>query len=84
MGNHQSQREIQEEALNTKIVLVENPPILTTEQKTILRKTWAKMQSKIEAVGVVTFLNLFETHPRTLKPFLHHINSVKEIELDEW
>jgi hypothetical protein len=38
----------------------------------------------MESVGVIAFLNLFETHPETLKPFLPHINTVKEMEMDEW
>ena len=44
----------------------------------------SKLHRDMESVGVVTFLNLFETHPETMKPFLPHINSVKEKELDEW
>jgi hypothetical protein len=44
----------------------------------------SKLHRDMESVGVVTFLNLFETHPETMKPFLPHINSVREKELDEW
>jgi hypothetical protein len=59
-------------------------PKISAEQKVILRSTWQKLQKKMDAVGVVTFLRLFETHPETLQPFLHHINAVKEMEMDEW
>lgn len=62
----------------------EEAPQFTEDQKSILRCTWTKLHSKIETLGVVTFLRLFETHPKTLTPFLHHINSVKELEMDEW
>ena len=64
--------------------LMEDLPRLDRKQKLLLQKSWTKLHSKMDAVGVVTFLRLFETHPKTLKPFLHHINSVKEMEMDEW
>ena len=38
----------------------------------------------MESVGVVTFLNLFETHPETLRPFIQDVYSMKELELNEW
>ena len=58
--------------------------MLTAEQKTILKWSWSKVRLATESVGAVTFLNLFETHPETLKPFLPHVNTVSQIELDEW
>lgn len=71
--------------LEEVIIIHEEPqPVISEAQKTILRKTWVKLQKKMDAVGVVSFLRLFETHPETLRPFLHHINAVKEIEMDEW
>ena len=57
---------------------------ISEKQKMLLRDDWTILRSSLESVGVVTFLNLFETHPETMKPFLPHINSVKEKELDEW
>ena len=64
--------------------LMEDLPRLDRKQKLLLQKSWTKLHSKMDTVGVVTFLHLFETHPKTLKPFLHHINSAKEMEMDEW
>ncbi|TRY75181.1 hypothetical protein TCAL_16877 [Tigriopus californicus] len=57
---------------------------LSPEQKSCLRSCWVDLQSNIESVGVVTFLKLFETHPETLKPFIPDVNSVRELELNEW
>ena len=54
------------------------------EQKDILRKTWSVLQSDMESLGTVTFLKMFETHPETLKPFIPAVESLKEIELNEW
>ncbi len=59
-------------------------PVITKAQKEILRMSWSLIQSKMETMGVIIFLRLFETHPQTLTPFLPHINSVKEQEMDEW
>ena len=42
------------------------------------------MQRNLESIGVVTFLKLFETHPDTLRPFIHDVYTVKELELNEW
>ena len=58
--------------------------MLTPEQKTILKWSWNKIRTTTESLGAVTFLNLFETHPETLKPFLPHVNTVSQMELDEW
>ena len=58
--------------------------MLTSEQKSILKWSWSKIRVATETVGAVTFLNLFETHPETLTPFLPHVNTVKQMELDEW
>ena len=57
---------------------------LTTEQKKILRESWQALQANIESVGTVTFLQMFETHPETLKPFIPEVDSMQELELDEW
>ena len=70
--------------LTASIATDPNRPQLTKRQKWLLHNTWLKIHSRMDAVGVVSFLRLFETHPKTLTPFLHHINSVKEIEMDEW
>jgi hypothetical protein len=59
-------------------------PVITPTQKEILKKSWSLLQAAMESVGVIAFLNLFETHPETLKPFLPHINTVREMEMDEW
>jgi hypothetical protein len=57
---------------------------ISDKQKSMLRDDWTILRSSLESVGVVTFLNLFETHPETLRPFiqvedslpaaLHYIN----------
>jgi hypothetical protein len=53
--------------------------MLTPEQKTTLKWSWSKIRQATESVGAVTFLNLFETHPETLKPFLPHVNTVSQV-----
>ena len=57
---------------------------ISEKQKNLLREDWTILRSGLESVGVVTFLNLFETHPETLRPFIQDVYSVKEIELNEW
>ena len=59
-------------------------PVISGEQKAVLRHTWLTLQKKMDTVGVVSFLRLFETHPETLTPFLKHINAAKEIRMDQW
>ena len=58
--------------------------MITPVQKELLKLSWQHLQAAMESVGVIAFLNLFETHPETLKPFLPHINTVREMEMDEW
>ena len=57
---------------------------ISEKQKTMLRDDWTILRSSLESVGVVTFLNLFETHPETLRPFIQDVYTVKEIDLNEW
>ena len=66
------------------VCLLQNKWYLSGEQKTILRDTWLVLQSSMESVGTVTFLNMFETHPETLKPFIPEVESLQEIEMNEW
>ena len=62
----------------------EKGPVISSEEKVILRQSWSKLQKRMDSVGVVIFLRMFETHPKTLTPFLPHINNVREMEMDEW
>ena len=57
---------------------------ISEKQKMLLRDDWTILRSSLESVGVVTFLNLFETHPETLRPFIQDVYSMKELELNEW
>jgi hemoglobin-like flavoprotein len=57
---------------------------LSDDEKACLRRTWTALQANIEAVGTVTFLQMFETHPETLKPFIPEVESIQELELNEW
>ena len=34
--------------------------------------------------NILHFLQLFETHPETLKPFIPDVKSLEELELNEW
>ena len=55
---------------------------ISEKQKTLLRDDWTILRTSLESVGVVTFLNLFETHPETLRPFIQDVYSMKELELN--
>ncbi|CAB4066327.1 unnamed protein product [Lepeophtheirus salmonis] len=57
---------------------------ISKEYKALLRQAWRLIQSDLRSVGTVTFLKLFETHPETLTAFIPKVNSLKEIEMNEW
>ena len=67
-----------------KMSATEKGPVISSEEKVILRQSWLKLQKRMDSVGVVIFLRMFETHPKTLTPFIPHINNVREMEMDEW
>ena len=67
-----------------KMSATEKGPVISSEEKVILRQSWLKLQKRMDSVGGVIFLRMFETHPKTLTPFIPHINNVREMEMDEW
>lgn len=74
----------EEAAVERSLAEHESEWYLTAEQKKTLRESWLVLQANIESVGTVTFLKMFETHPETLKPFIPEVESLREIELNEW
>lgn len=59
--------------------LTTDPPVLTPEQVTILKTTWALCETTMGDVGVITFLKVFETHPSVLRTF----SSLKGLKLED-
>lgn len=45
-------------------------PTLTDRQVEILEKSWDSLKHDISKVGVITFMNLFQTHPEVQDAFL--------------
>ena len=81
-GSPENSTESQKEWI--KMSATEKGPVISSEEKVILRQSWLKLQKRMDSVGVVIFLRMFETHPKTLTPFIPHINNVREMEMDEW
>lgn len=50
--------------------LDDDRPTLTEHQKKLLLNTWQVLQQDIAKVGVVMFMNVFETHPECKEAFL--------------
>eukprot|EP00093_Oithona_nana_P006076 06076.XXX_130442_130164_1 [CDS] Oithona nana genome sequencing. len=58
---------------------------LEAEAKEILRESWKHLQSRIESLGVVTFLSLFNACSETLHTYLtpEDIATLKEQDKDK-
>ena len=54
------------------------------EDKAVLKSSWDVIVADMKAIGIVTFLKMFETHPETLSSFMLDVYSIKQLELDEW
>lgn len=57
---------------------------IASDEKETLLKSWQVIYGDMKSIGVVTFLNMFETHPETISAFIKDVYSIKELEMNEW
>ncbi|XP_062591836.1 neuroglobin-like isoform X2 [Saccostrea cucullata] len=64
--------------INAKFVNLETEMKLSDGQKDLLEKSWNYLKEEMTKIGIVTFMNLFQTHPEVQDAFLPFQQLAKE------